>query len=393
MPAEGLVDFTPEEYRRRLDGLRQRMARGRFDAVLLTTEANHRYFTGHASHRWMHKYTAIFALLPLEGDPVLIVPPLEAGMCEEDSWIENIRIYPPARIRAGIDAITEATRALGLKRATIGMELGGVLWMRMPFEDFGLLQQNLPDVDFVDASSALWELRARKSPAEMEYIRRAVAITDGAFEAFLDQIRTGMTENEAHRLLAVEHLTRGAESPGSITLSAHTPGEVRSCDRGLRRHTDRVLIEGELIAHDAGGVYHGYWSDYCRTFALGHAAPHHADAYRVVYACMQAAIEVIRPGVPIADLVRASNEVMAASGHAEHAARVSSIGHAMGLDIIEPPFIALEDETLLAEGMVLTVEPSLYAHDAYIMLEEDVLVTDTGYEVLSKPASPELPVL
>ena len=393
MLAEGLVDFITEEYHRRVEGLRQRMARDRVDAVLLTTEANHRYFTGHASHRWMHKYTAIFAILPLKADPVLIVPPLEAGMCEEDSWIDTVRIYPPARVRAGVDTITETVRSLGLENGTIGTELGGVLWMRMPFEDFGLLQQNLPDVDFVDASAALWELRARKSPAEMDYIRRAVAITDGAFEAFLGQIKPGMTESEAHRLLAVEHLSRGAESPGSITLSAHTPGVVRSCDRGLRRHTDRVLTDGELIAHDAGGVYHGYWSDYCRTFALGRAAPHHADAYRVVYACMQAAIDAVRPGVPIADLVRASNDVMATSGHAEHAAKVSSIGHAMGLDIIEPPFIALEDDTILDEGMVLTVEPSLYAHDAYIMLEEDVLVTRDGYEVLSEPASPELPVL
>ena len=393
MPAEGLVDFAPVEYHRRMDGLRQRMAESRMDAVLLTTEANHRYFTGHASHRWMHKYTAIFALLPLEADPVLIVPPLEAGMCEEDSWIDAVRTYPPARIRAGVGAITETVRSLQLEKATIGAELGGVLWMRMPFEDFGLLQQNLPDVDFVDASAMLWELRARKSPAEMDYIRRAVAITDEAFEAFFDQIRPGMTENEAHRLLAVEHLSRGAESPGSITLSAHTPGVVRSCDRGLRRHTDRVLTQGELIAHDAGGVYHGYWSDTCRTFALGRAEPHHADAYRVVYACMQAAIETVRPGVPIADLVRASNATLAASGYAEHAATVTSIGHAMGLDIIEPPFIALEDETLLQEGMVLTVEPSLYAFDAYIMLEEDVVVTPDGYEVLSEPASPELPVL
>jgi Xaa-Pro aminopeptidase len=314
-------------------------------------------------------------------------------MCEEDSWIESIQVYPPARIRAGVDAVTEAVRSLGLDNGTIGAELGGVLWMRMPFEDLGLLQENLPGARFVDASTVLWDLRARKSPAEMEYIRRAVAITDGAFETFFGRLRPGMTESEAHRMLAAEHLSRGAESPGSITLSAHTPGVVRSCDRGLRRHSDRVLTDGEVIAHDAGGVYRGYWSDYCRTFALRSATQHHRDAYRVVYACMQAAIETVRPGVPIADLVKASNGVMAAAGHAEHAGKVTSIGHAMGLDIIEPPFIALEDDTILDEGMVLTVEPSLYAHDAYIMLEEDVLVTQDGYEVLSRPASPELPVL
>ena len=84
---------------------------------------------------------------------------------------------------------------------------------------------------------------------------------------------------------------------------------------------------------------------------------------------------------------------MKASGHPEHAEKVTGIGHAIGLDIIEPPFIAFENDILLEEGMVLTIEPLLHTAGACFMLEEDVLVTDRGYEVLSAPASTELPVL
>ncbi len=393
MLTDDLSDFTSEEYERRLAGLREGMAQSNMDAVLITTEANHRYFTGHASHRWMHKYTAIFALLPLENEPVLIVTPIEAGMCEEDSWIETIRTFPPVHTLQAVDTITNAVRELGLEKGRVGAELGGVLWMRMPFEDFGQLRQNLPQADFVDASSLFWKLRARKSAAEVDLIRKAVSITDEAYQVLFREIKPGMTEQEVHRLLSVEHLNRGAEMPGSITLAAHIPGDIRTSNRSLRRHTDRVLTEGELIAHDSGGVYRGYWSDYTRMFALGQASIAHKDAYRAVYDCLRAAIDATRPGVPIADLVRASNAKMKASGHPKHAERVTGIGHAIGLDIIEPPFIAFENDILLEEGMILTIEPSLYTHDAYFMLEEDVLVTEDGYEVLSTPASEELPIL
>ena len=387
------VDFSPKEYQQRLSKLRVLMAERGIDAVLVTTEANHRYFTGHVTHRWMHQYTAMFALLPLEGEPLLIVPPQEACMCEEDSWMKSIRTFPLEHILQGVDAITNAVRELGLEEGRIGTELGGIVALRMPCEDFDQLQQNLPNVDFVDASALCWQLRARKSSAEVERIRAAVAITDAAYQVLFEEIKPGMSERELCRLLAVEHLRRGAEMPGSITLAPYIPDDIRVANSTLRRPIDRVLTAGEMITQDAGGVYRGYWSDYTRMFALGRASAAHQDAYRVVYDCLQAAIEATRPGVPIADLVHAAKATMSASGHADYAATVKGIGHAMGLEIIEPPFIAFENEVILAEGMVFTIEPGLFTADAFCMLEEDVLVTERGYEVLSKPASAELPIL
>ncbi|MDE3257010.1 MAG: Xaa-Pro peptidase family protein [Gemmatimonadota bacterium] len=387
------ADFDACEYERRLTGLRDLMSRDRLDAVLITTDTNHRYFTGHWTHRWGHKFTSLFALLPLERDPVLIVPPLETGMCEEDAWVEDLRTYqPPIRVRAGVSLLTEVIRELG-PGARVGAETGGVLWSRMPYDDFGQLKSNLPGVEFTDASQLLWKTRFTKSSAEIEYIRQAVGITNRSYRTLFDTVRPGMTERDLYSLLCVEHLKRGMDAPGSITLAACIPGDARSSNRSLRRHTERVLTEGELIAHDAGGVYRGYWSDYTRMFGLGRAVQKHKDAYRTVHECLQAAVGTIRPGIPISDLVRVSNMTLKRAGYAEQARHVTGIGHAIGLDIIEPPFIELEDDTLLEEGMVLTVEPSLYTEGAYFMLEEDVVVTDSGFEILSEPAPEDLPVL
>ena len=391
--SDEIAEFTVEEYQRRLTGLRALMAARDIDAVLITTESNHRYFTGHVTHRWSHKYTGIFALLPAEGEAVLMVTPMEASMCAEDSWIEKICTFPAGHTLQGVETILQAVRDLGLGRGRIGTELGGMDWMRIPFEDFRQLQRDLPRIDFVDASSMMWQMRARKSGPEVDRIRAAVAITDQAYIALFAATKPGMTERDIHRLLAVEHLERGAELPGSITMAPCIPGSERVSDRTLRRPTDRVLTSGELITQDAGGVCRGYWSDYTRMFALETASSAHKEIYGVVYDCLQAAIDVARPGVPIADLVHASNAVLKKRGYADYAERVTGIGHAMGLDIIEPPFIVCESDLLLEEGMILTVEPGLFAEGAFFMLEEDVLITQTGTEVLSAPAPAALPVL
>ena len=95
------------------------------DAVLITTDSNYQYFTGHHTHRWMHKFVPLFALLPLEGDAVLIVPPSESIACTWDSWVEDIRVYPAVHEWVGVEVIVEVIKELGLERGRVGTELGG----------------------------------------------------------------------------------------------------------------------------------------------------------------------------------------------------------------------------------------------------------------------------
>jgi len=199
----------------------------------------------------------MFALLPLEGEALLIVTPHEAYVCEKDSWITNIRTFPPVHSHQGVDVITDAVCELGLEEGCIGAELGGMVPLRMPHQDFGQLRRNLPRVDFVDVSEICFALRARKSGPEVERIRQAVAITDTAYEVLFQQVNPGMTEQELWRLLALEHLKGGAEMPGSISLSPFIPGDDRACDRTLRRPTERVLTTGEMITAGCGGHLSG----------------------------------------------------------------------------------------------------------------------------------------
>ena len=160
MLTDDLAEFEAAEYENRLSRLRTEMAAAGLDAVLINTDTNHRYFTGHWTHRWMHKFTSLFAILPLAHEPVLVVPPLETGMCELDCWVEDIRTYlPPIRVQAGVELLTEPIKEFGLENGQIGAEHGGVLWNRMPHDDFAHLKSNLPRLPFTDAARILWKTR------------------------------------------------------------------------------------------------------------------------------------------------------------------------------------------------------------------------------------------
>ena len=113
----------------------------------------------------------------------------------------------------------------------------------------------------------------------------------------------------------------------------------------------------------------------------------------MTYESVHAAIAAVAPGRTTADLVEAAREVMRAAGHGDHAASLAGVGHASGIDIIEPPYLTHDPAIRIEEGMVLTVEPGLVADGDFYMLEEDVLVTAEGGEILSAPAPPELPVV
>jgi Xaa-Pro aminopeptidase len=146
---------------------------------------------------------------------------------------------------------------------------------------------------------------------------------------------------------------------------------------------------------DAGCIVHGYWSDFLRMFSVGKAIPKWKSAYRFIYESLHLCIEETQPGVPVSNLIARYEEKMRNSPYAELAdgLKLSRIGHSCGLDLIELPSISHLDHTILQPGTVLTIEPCISGNDGFFMLEEDVLVTENGFEILSEPAQPELPEL
>jgi Xaa-Pro aminopeptidase len=190
-------------------------------------------------------------------------------------------------------------------------------------------------------------------------------------------------------------MLHGADKPGSMPLSSRSFGEFHRADSHLRAHTRRKVRDGDLIWLDAGSVVGGYWSDTFRMFSVGKARQEYKDAYATIYECVDATVEATKPGAPTSDAMDAFRRVIGKSPYTEFAEgklKRAALAHGIGLDLIEPPYMNATDQTILQPGMVLTLEPFLYQPDiGFFMIEEQVLVTDTGCEILSERSPPTIP--
>src|SRR5207249_7003212 len=138
-------------------------------------------------------------------------------------------------------------------------------------------------------------------------------------------------------------------------------------------------------------VSRGYWADYVRMAAVGQPTADQRRRYQAVFRASRAVLAAVRPGVPVAALARLCAEQLASAGEALGSA--SRIGHGIGLNLTEPPSLNESDPTVLEPGMALAIEPTIVAADGRFVVEENLIVTEAGLELLSEPASPELPVV
>jgi Xaa-Pro aminopeptidase len=307
-------------------------------------------------------------------------------------WLKTIR-----EARAGFaETIAGTLREVGADRGRVGAELGSILRLSMTHEDFIALRAKVDKATFVDGSPIFWELRVPKSATEVALMRQACDITAKALAELHAAARGGgRTERELHAVMSAGVMKHGADRPGSMPLGSRTPGEFHQADSHLRLHTKRQVKEGDLVWLDAGSIVGGYWSDTFRMFSVGKASKASRDAYATVYAALEATIAATQPGAPTKAAMDAYRKVIDASPYQEFAQgrfKRASLSHGIGLDLIEPPYMNQTDTTILQPGTVLTIEPFIYQPDiGFFMIEEQVLVTETGFEVLSHRAPSELP--
>lgn len=157
--------------------------------------------------------------------------------------------------------------------------------------------------------------------------------------------------------------------------------------------TTRSLSEGCLMYIDGGGVYRGYWSDYCRMMVIFRASDAQNTAYQISNKTMEAAIAAARPGNTAGDIARAVQAVVESeTGPTETG--IGRVGHGIGLEMPEPPSRHPEDEAVLRPGMVLCLEPNFELPGVgFLVAEEQVVITEDGCELLSRRAPAELPVV
>lgn len=387
-------EFPREEYEQRTKKARDLMAAERLDALLITWDRNIRYFTGFYTQGWINPSRPRYFLLPLEGEPVAIVPSGQAIGFRQTSWVTDIRTWPAPRPQDdGFSLIVDAIRSRVTRKGRLAVESGLEMRIGTPVAEYLKIRDALDDVAFVDATPVIRPLRNVKSPAELAYMRRMSQIASDAFDDFARVFGPGQTERSVYRTFHRLLIDHGAdEVPYVIPV-----GGPHGYDQINTAPSDRVLATGDLLLVDVCASLRGYFADFDRNFALGRAADEFVEAYALAFEATQAGIDAVRPGRTAEDVFGAMAKVLDPAGRPQLPS--GRMGHGVGMDSAEPPSLMPDDHTVLQEGMVLAIEPfvTLPAMEQMpwrlMVHEEDVVVTQTGCEVLSRRAAPELPIL
>ncbi|MCY0094963.1 M24 family metallopeptidase [Hoeflea ulvae] len=385
VPARG---FPPAEFEARLSRAQTAMAAAGLDGLLLTTEAEFRYFTGFLSRFWLSPTRPWFLLVPASGNPVAVVPSIGRA-CLQATWLDDVRCWEsPQPQDEGVSALADALRELFGPNARIGMPEGPETHLRMPLGDYRRLQAQLPGIAFADATGVIKSLRMIKSPAEVEKIARACTIVSDVFEALPEMLVAGMSEIEIFRRFKIACLERGIDDVDYLVGGAG-PGGYTDI---ISPPSPRPVRAGDILMLDTGAVFDGYFCDFDRNFAFGHVPEHAGKAYRVLLDAAEAGLQAARPDATCAELHRAMQGVI----DAEFAggSGVGRMGHGLGMQLTEWPSITPDDHTVLQPGMVLTLEPSLDLAAGRMMVhEENLVVTADGAKLLTRPAPQSMPVI
>lgn len=243
--------------------------------------------------------------------------------------------------------------------------------------DFALLILDaLPPLRRAFTEDTVGELRARKDDAEYRKLKASALLDDRAMQAVWDALKPGMTELQVAEIVKEFFAANGAHVQFAI---------VGASENGAHPHHStgsRVLKRGDAVVLDIGGRLDGYPSDMTRMAIIGEPPSGYAEVHAVVEKAVQAALAAAKPGVKAKEVDKAARDVIAAAGYGEYF--VHRTGHGLGIDVHEPPYITAASETVLAEGMVFSIEPGIYLPGRFgVRLEDIVILRKDGPEMLS----------
>ena len=263
----------------------------------------------------------------------------------------------------GAELFARAARGMG-DSATLA--IGDRTWGHTVLQ---LLEAVAPERT-VPGSSHVNALRRTKSPEELEVMQRACAVCDGAIAAVAPQVVPGATMLELAEAVEHEMGMRGSRTPSFTT---HVFTSFVGGKNSAEESRTEPIVEGDVVMFDFGAVVDGYCSDFGRTVCVGEPGPEVRVTHELVLAAQEAGRAALKPGVLASEVNRICREPIEEAGYG-HAFK-HRMGHGIGLDVHERPFVSEEEETPLEVGMTFTDEPSILL-DAFGVRTEDVVVCE-----------------
>jgi Xaa-Pro aminopeptidase len=282
-------------------------------------------------------------------------------------WIEDVRPMP-----ADI-AETIADVAAGARR--IGFDT------HLPYFTGQAIARRLDQVEVVDATPILSRTRGIKSAAELDVIRRGVAIAEIGMNAGIAACQEGVREFEA--AAEAEYVMRRAGAEGFPFMSVVTSGENVAIVQELS--TDRIMRRGDLVMLDLGCMFEGYYSEFARSVVVADApTQEQGSMYKVVHAALDQIVSAMRPGVEVSRLDEIARRVIDDGGFGPWTYQYF-VGHGIGMSSWELPIVDAQTSTALEPGMVINLEPGIHKPGVGgVRLEDTVLITEDGSEVLTR---------
>ena len=343
-------------YLRRIDALRSRLAALGADGAFATPSSNLFYLSGIDFHR-SERLTALFVFRDRE--PFVVCPAFEAERLRGMSAVSEVHTWEETE-----DPFARAAALFPASAGTLGVEPSTA------FDDVERLLRARSGWTALSAAPIFGALRMVKTREEIDLMRKAIATAVPRFEQAFASLGEGSVESDVSRAFGGENVVQFGSS-SALPHGASGP---------------RRLARGEAVLIDAWDRPEGYFYDITRSTFFGEPTDEYRTIWSVVLEAQSAAIDKAAPGVVCSEVDAAARAVIDRAGYGEHFTH--RLGHGLGIDVHEPPYMVGHDRTVLEPGMTFTSEPGIYLLGRFgVRIEDDILVTSRGAESLSPRVS------
>jgi Xaa-Pro dipeptidase len=368
--------ITADERRARVEKARRLMAQKKVDALMLCQGTSLVYFT---NVRWSGGERLFATVIPQSGKPFVVCPYFEEGRAREQlergpfgtdadvlTWHEHEDPY--------------ALVARGLKdRGLASGRLGVEETIKFVFSDG--VAQAAPALTLASGTPITAGCRTVKDAHELALMRLAAEVTWKAYKAAYESLQEDMTQADFARLVSAAHTQQGFQGGAGVQV-----GEYSALPHGSVQ--PQVIREGSILLIDGGCSVEGYVSDISRTFVLGKPTDKMREVFAIERRAQDAALAAAKPGVPCEAVDAAARRVITDAGYGpDYKYFTHRVGHGMGMDGHEWPYLVRGNKLPLAPGMTFSDEPGIYIQGEFgVRLEDDMVITESGAELFTPQA-------
>jgi len=371
----------------RLARIRAQMKAESVEFLVLTSRQNIEYFFDYQSLSWAYNARPLFGIIASTKTFVV-------GSTAERRNIEHRErrfepIYYSGYLLEAAGAVVKTIAASdSAARETVAIDYGQDNFGRGSLELVDGLRGRGSRAKVIAGADLIWRVRMIKSAFEAELKRLSFGIVNSAFDEAIAEARLGMTERELQRDIQSRIILKGAERADPIAM-LFAKGDF------VYNHppTDRRLEPGHYIWTDFRSTYGGYPADRNRIARAGLPAAWEVACYRKVRTLTVELCRAVRPGMTGGDVYRRFEELWAQADLGPVYSLASRIGHGGGVDVTEPPSISASSEEVLAEGMILHLEPKLEKDGAVFQFEEVIFLRQGGVDFLSDLSPESIPIV